>query len=41
MDFTITEILRIEDGLMTKRWATEDNLGMFSQLGLQPPTPPA
>ena len=41
VDMTVTEIFRIENGLMKERWATEDNLGMFSQLGLQPPTPPA
>lgn len=41
VDLTMTEIFRIENGLMKERWATEDNLGMFSQLGLQPPTPPA
>ena len=41
VDLTVTEIFRIENGLMKERWATEDNLGMFSQLGLQLPTPPA
>lgn len=41
VDLTTTEIFRIENGLMKERWATEDNLGMFSQLGLKPPTPPA
>lgn len=37
MDITTTEVFRIENGLMKERWATEDNLGMFGQLGLQPP----
>ena len=37
VDITITEIFRVENGLMTERWATEDNLAMFTQLGLQPP----
>ena len=37
MDITATEVFRIEDGLLRERWATEDNLGMFTQLGLQPP----
>ena len=41
VDLTTTEIFRIENGLMKERWATEDNLGMFSQLGLKPPAPPA
>ena len=37
VDLTATEIFRIEGGLMKERWATEDNLGLFTQLGLQPP----
>ena len=37
IDMTITEIIRLEHGLAVERWATEDNLTMFGQLGLQPP----
>ena len=41
IDITITEIFRIEDGVLKERWATEDNAGMFMQLGMQPPDLPA
>ena len=41
LDITITEIFRVEDGLLKERWATEDNAGMFMQLGIQPPDLPA
>jgi len=37
MEITTTEIFRVQDGRLAERWATEDNLGMFTQLGLQPP----
>ena len=40
IDITLTEIIRFENGKVKERWATEDNAGMFMQLGIQPPAPP-